>query len=49
MLLQIGLALFGIALIEHIEHGVDPTLDDLKIVEVIAKPSSVKLSSDFVA
>jgi hypothetical protein len=30
--LQICSALLGIALIEHIEYGVDLTLDNLKIV-----------------
>ena len=32
MFLQVCPALLGIALIEHIEHGVDLTLDNLKIV-----------------
>ena len=32
MFLQICSALLGIALIEHIEYGVDLTLDNLKIV-----------------
>ena len=32
MFLQICPALLGIALIEHIEHGVDLALDNLKIV-----------------
>ena len=32
MFLQIYLALLGIALVEHIEHGVDLALDHFKIV-----------------
>ena len=32
MFLQIYFALLGVALIEHVEHGVDLALDNLKIV-----------------
>ena len=32
MFLQIYFALLGVALIEHVEHGVHMTLDNLKIV-----------------